>query len=254
VQSGEFRRQVQEVINVQANLTERQKVIAEFWADGPSSEFPPGHWCTIAQYASMRYGLTLDEDVKLFFLVANAVFDASIGAWSTKIHYDYVRPVSAVRHLKAGKKIRAWAGPGRGTAVIDGDAWVPYQIATFRTPPFAEYVSGHSTFSTAAATVLRLFLGTDAFGACATLPPGWSKAEPGVVPARAVELCWDTFSDAAEEAGLSRIYGGIHFRQGNEEGLILGRKVGNEVWRKAQTYFAGAARVTQTSPGSTPQR
>jgi membrane-associated phospholipid phosphatase len=249
VKSGEFRRQVQEVVNTQANLTERQKVIAEYWADGPSSEFPPGHWCTIAQYASMRLGLTLDEDVKLFFVVANAVFDASIGAWAAKIHYDYVRPVSAVRFLKRGQKIRAWAGPGLGTRVIDGAAWVPYQVPTFRTPPFAEYVSGHSTFSAAGATVLRRFLGTDVYGACATIPAGSSKVEPGVVPAQAMELCWDTFSSAAEEAGISRLYGGIHFRQGNEEGLILGRHIGEEVWRKAQTYFDGRAHATVALAG-----
>jgi hypothetical protein len=244
VNSGEFRRQVQEVVNTQASLTDRQKAIAEFWADGPSSEFPPGHWCTIAQYVSMGLGLTLDDDVKLFFVVANAVFDASIGAWSAKIHYDYVRPVSAVRFLKQGQKIRAWAGPGLGTRVIDGEAWVPYQVSTFRTPPFAEYVSGHSTFSAAGATVLRRFLGTDVYGACVTIPAGSSKVEPGVVPAQAVELCWDTFSGAAKEAGISRLYGGIHFRQGNEEGLILGRHIGEEVWRKAQTYFDGRANAT----------
>ena len=241
VKSGEFRRQVQEVINTQARLTDRQKVIAEFWADGPSSEFPPGHWCTIAQDVSRRLGLTLDDDVKLFFLVANAVFDASIGAWSAKIEYDYVRPVSAIRFLKQGQKIRAWAGPGLGTRVIDGEAWVPYQVSTFRTPPFAEYVSGHSAFSAAGATVLRRFLGTDSYGACVTIPAGWSKVEPGLVPAQSMELCWDTFWNAAEEAGASRLYGGIHFRQGNEEGLILGRRVGEEVWRKAQTYFDGRA-------------
>jgi membrane-associated phospholipid phosphatase len=250
VQSGEFRRQVQEVVNTQANLTDRQKVIAEFWADGPSSEFPPGHWCTIAQYVSLQRGLTLDEDVKLFFVVANAVFDASIAAWSAKLHYDYVRPVSAVRFLKAGQKVRGWAGPGQGTAVIEGDAWVPYQLATFRTPPFAEYVSGHSTFSAAGATVLRQFLGNDTFGACATIPAGSSSVEPGSVPAHAVTLCWPTFSAAAEEAGISRLYGGIHFRQANEEGLLLGRHVGGAVWRKAQTYFdgSGGAIIGQAGP------
>jgi len=239
VKSGEFHRQVQEMINIQAKLSDRQKVIAEYWADGPSSEFPPGHWCTIAQYISLRDGHTIDEDVKMFFLVANAVFDAGIAAWTAKIQYDYVRPVSAVRYLKQGKKIRAWAGPGKGTQVIDGDAWVPYQIPTFRTPPFAEYVSGHSTFSMASATVLQLYLGNDDYGQCATFPPGWSKVEPGIAPAREVELCWDTFTQAAEEAGSSRLYGGIHFRQGNEEGLALGRKVGEQVWEKAQEYFSG---------------
>ena len=226
---------------MQAKLTDRQKVIAEYWADGPSSEFPPGHWCTIAQYISMRNGHTLDEDVKLFFLVANAVFDASIAAWTAKIHYDYVRPVSAIRYLKQGKKIRAWAGPGQGTDVIDGGAWVPYQVATFTTPPFAEYVSGHSSFSMAAATVLKRYLGSDEYGQCETFPPGWSKVEPGFAPADEVVLCWDTFTEAAEEAGLSRLYGGIHFSEGNEEGLRLGRKVGQQVWEKAQEYFGGTA-------------
>ena len=237
VQSGEFRRQAQEVINVQARLTDRQKVIAEYWADGPSSEFPPGHWCTIAQYVSRQNGHSLDQDVKLFFLVGNAVFDASIAAWAAKIEYDYVRPVTAVRYLKEGKRVRAWAGPGQGTGGIAGEAWVPYQVPTFRTPPFAEYVSGHSTFSTAAAEVLRRFTGSDAYGECETFPPGWSRVEPGVVPATEVTLCWPTFTAAAEEAGVSRLYGGIHFRQGNEAGLVLGRQVGQQVWDVAQEYF-----------------
>jgi hypothetical protein len=239
VMTGEYRRQAQEVINIQARLTDRQKVIAEYWADGPSSEFPPGHWCTIAQYVSRRDGHSLDEDVKMFFLVANAVFDASIAAWTAKIRYDYVRPVTAIRYLKQGKTIRAWGGPGRGTQVIDGDRWVPYQVATFRTPPFGEYVSGHSTFSTAGATVLRLFTGSDDYGDCAVFPAGWSRVEPGIAPAEELTLCWATFSDAAEEAGISRLYGGIHFRQGNEEGLLIGRKVGEQVWQKAQMYFDG---------------
>lgn len=248
VHSGEFRRQAQEVITIQAQLTDRQKVIAEFWADGPSSEFPPGHWCAIAQDVSRSRGLTLDEDVKLFFLVANAVFDASIGAWAAKIHYDYVRPVSAIRYLKEGKKIRAWVGPGRGTGVINGEAWVPYQVPSFRTPPFAEYVSGHSTFSAAAATVLRRHFGSDVYGACATFAPGSSRVEPGVVPAVAVELCWDSFSAAAEEAGVSRLYGGIHFRQGNEAGLDLGRSIGEQVWQEAQRYFDGSAGAALAVP------
>ena len=238
-ESGAFHRQVQEVIHLQDKLTDRHKVIADYWSDGPSSEFPPGHWCTIAQFVSKRDGHTLDADVRLLFLVANAVLDASIGAWTAKIAYDYVRPVSAVRYLKQGKKVRGWAGPGQGTKVIDGESWMPYQPSNFQTPPFAEYVSGHSTFSMAAATVLKHFAGSDRYGACATFPPGWSKVEPGIAPAREVQLCWDTFSSAAEEAGISRLYGGIHFRQANEEGLAMGRKIGEQVWMKAQQYFQG---------------
>ena len=241
VNSGDWHRQVEELIHIQARLTDRQKVIAEYWADGPSSEFPPGHWCTIAQYVSHRDGHSLDDDVKLLFLVANAVFDASIAAWTAKIRYDYVRPITAVRYVKDGKKIRAWAGPGKGTQVIDGEAWIPYQVASFRTPPFAEYVSGHSTFSAASATVLRLFTGSDTYGDCATFPTGASKVEPGLVPAQPVTLCWKTFTEAAQEAGISRLYGGIHFRQGNLEGQRIGRLVGEQVWATASRYFNGTA-------------
>lgn len=239
IKSGEWRRQVQEVVNIQARLTDRQKVIAEYWADGPTSEFPPGHWCTIAQYVSRRDAHTLDDDIKLFFLVANAVFDASIAAWTTKIRHDYVRPITAVRYVKAGKKVRGWAGPGLGTRVIDGDQWLPYQPANFRTPPFGEFVSGHSTFSMAAATVMRSFVGSDAYGDCTTFSPGSSKIEPGAVPAESVTLCWKSLTEAAEEAGISRLYGGIHFRQANEAGQEMGRLVGEQVWRQAQSLFTG---------------
>jgi hypothetical protein len=115
------------------------------------------------------------------------------------------------------------------------------RVSTFRTPPFAEYVSGHSTFSAAAATVLRLFTGSDTYGDCETVPTGWSKVEPGLVPARPVTLCWRTLTEAAQEAGISRVYGGIHFRQGDLEDRRMGRLVGGQVWATARNYFDGTA-------------
>jgi hypothetical protein len=121
------------------------------------------------------------------------------------------------------------------------------------TPPFAEYPSGHSTFSAAAAEVLRRCTGSDAFGATATIEAGSSHIEPGRVPAGDVTLHWDTFSAAADEAGLSRRYGGIHFRQGDLVGRAVGRRVGARVWRLATAYRDGAA----PRPGShrfTPSR
>src|SRR5205823_2452145 len=131
--------EIDEMVRLSAGLTDEQKVIAEYWADGPGSELPPGHWMLFGQLVSRRDGHTLDQDVKLFFALANAVFDASIVAWDCKRAYDYVRPVTAVHFLFAGKKIRAWAGPYRGTRVIDGAAWEPYQPVTFVTPPFPEF-------------------------------------------------------------------------------------------------------------------
>jgi hypothetical protein len=238
--SGEYQRQVQEVIQLSARLGDREKMIAEYWSDGPLSEQPPGHWNLFAQVVSRRDGHSLDDDVKLFFVLNNALCDASIAAWDAKRHYDYVRPITAIRYLKKRAKIRAWAGPSQGIRVIDGADWMPYQASTFITPPFSEYVSGHSTFSAASAEVLRRFTGSDRFGHSVTLPPGWSKIEPGVTPARPITLEWPTFSAAADEAGISRLYGGIHFRQGDLEGRALGRRVGTAAWERAQAYINGA--------------
>jgi hypothetical protein len=237
---GLYRKQAEELIRISANLGDREKVMAEYWADGPQTVLPPGHFNLFAQYVSLRDGNTFDEDVQLFFILANAVFDAGIAAWDAKNHYDYVRPITAIRFLKKGQKIRAWAGPGLGTRVIDGEAWQPYQPDWFPTPPFSEYVSGHSTFSAAGAEVLKRFTGSDAFGASITISQGALGVEPGV-PARPVTLSWPTFSAAADEAGLSRRYGGIHFADGDLEGRKLGRAVGALAWEKAQGYIEGRA-------------
>jgi PAP2 superfamily len=123
---------------------------------------------------------------------------------------------------------------------MDGASWRPYQLATDPTPPFPEYVSGHSTFSAAAAQILKLFTGSDHFGETVTLPAGSSKIEPGVTPAPLVVLKWETFTAAADEAGMSRRYGGIHFKAADLVGRELGRLVAGEVWSKAQGYFDGS--------------
>ena len=231
--------QAEELVTISARLTDRQKAIAEDWADGPSTVLPPGHWNLFAQMVARRDRQSLDEDVKLFFLVANAVFDAGIASWDCKRVYDYVRPITAIRFLFAGQTIRAWAGPFLGTQDIDGATWLPYQPGTFITPPFAEYVSGHSTFSAAAAEVLRRFTRSDFFGGWVVVREGSSIVEPGLSPRRPILLFWLTFTAAANQAGMSRRYGGIHFRDGDLEGRMLGRRVGARVWDKAQRLFAG---------------
>jgi hypothetical protein len=239
--SEEYLRQAGDVLRLSANLTDRQKVIAEYWADGPNSELPPGHWCLFAHYLSQRDHYTLDQDAKLFFALSNAVFDASITAWDAKRVYNSVRPVTAIHYLFNGQKVRAWAGPGKGTQEIDGGDWQPYQAPTVVTPPFPEYISGHSTFSAAGAEILKRFSGSDLFGASYTAGAGSSKFEPGLVPAADVTLSWQTFSEAADEAGISRRYGGIHFESGDQVGRVLGRQVAAQVWDKAQSYWNGTA-------------
>jgi len=237
---GLFREQAEELIRLSANLTEREKMIVEYWADGPGSVLPPGHFHLFAQYVSRRDGHSLDQDVKLFFVLASAVHDAAIAAWDAKIHYDYVRPITAIRSLKQGQRIRAWAGPGQNVQTIAGEQWRPYQPEWFPTPPFSEYVSGHSTFSAASAEILRRFTGSDHFGAAVLIVEAPLGIEPGL-PSAPVTLSWPTFSAAADEAGLSRRLGGIHFRDGDLEGRKLGRRVAEAVWQRAQQYVEGSA-------------
>ena len=244
--SPEFVAQALELVDISAKLTDEQKVIAEYWADGPRSELPPGHWNLFAQQVVNRDRTgssehDLDRAIKLFFALTNAIFDAGCCAWDNKIAFDSVRPITAIRSLFRGQTITAWAGPGRGTQAIAGENWFPYQPTSFPTPPFAEYSSGHSNFSAAGAEILRLFTGSDRFGGSVTVPRGGSRVEPGLAPARDVTLTWQTFSDAADEAGMSRRYGGIHFTQGDLDARATGRAAARKCWATAETYFDGTA-------------
>jgi len=246
--SDPYRSQANALIELSAGLTDEQKMIAEYWADGPRSELPPGHWDLFAQFVSRRdrhgeHAHGLDSDVKLFFALTNAIFDASICCWDNKRAFDSVRPITAIRYFFQGQHIRAWGGPYRGTQLIKGEDWFPYQASTFPTPPFPEFSSGHSTFSAAGAEILRLFTGSDRFGASVTFPAGGSKFEHGVVPASDLTLTWSTFKEAANQAGLSRRYGGIHFEQADLEGRAGGRLLAQQAWAKATSYFNG-----RTSP------
>lgn len=240
VDQPEYLEQALQVIAYSAALTDQQKVIAEFWADGPSSELPPGHWNLFAQTVSHRDNHSLDQDVKQFFAVSNTVFDTSIAIWGAKVKFDSVRPVTAIHYLFGGQSINAWAGPYLGTQAIPGEAWQPYQASTVVTPPFAEYPSGHSAFSSAAAEALKRFTGSDVFGDTYTEQAGVSRVEPGQVPAADVALSWATFSDAADEAAISRRYGGIHFVDGDVDSRAMGREVAKQDWPVIQYYFGNA--------------
>jgi membrane-associated phospholipid phosphatase len=147
------------VLRDSRELNDRSKSSAAYWWDGLSTELPPGHWCLLAQYVSRRDRHSVDQDAKMFLALTGALLDASIAAWDAKRAYDSVRPITAVRELYRGRTVLAWGGPGRGTRAIRGEDWLPYQPPTVVTPPFAEYVSGHSTFSAASAEVLASFTG-----------------------------------------------------------------------------------------------
>jgi hypothetical protein len=242
--SPEYHAQAQALIDLSAALTDEQKMIAEYWADGPRSELPPGHWNLFAQFVSRRdhhgdHEHGLERDVKLFFALTNAVSDAGCCAWDNKRAFNSVRPITAIRTLFRGRMVRVWGGPYQGTKLIDGATWLPYQPTTFPTPPFPEYSSGHSNFSAAGAEILKRFTRGDRFGASVMLPAGSSRVEPGAVPSSDVTLSWSTFSDAADEAGISRRYGGIHFEQGDLDARATGRIAARLAWQRARAYWEG---------------
>ncbi len=238
-----------EVLNAAAALDPMRKLIVEYWADGPASELPPGHWGLFAQAVSERDRNSIDKDVKMFFAMHNASFDAGIVAWHLKRKYDGVRPITAIRRLRGGQQTFAWGGPSKPNQWIDAGTWTPYNPGSNLTPAFPGWVSGHATFSAASAAVLRAFTGSDYFGFSTTLPANFGRVEPGV-PAVPTTLGYATFSAAANEAAASRLYAGIHFSDDNSVGLVLGDLAGRQAWGKARHLFDGGLIATTTSASS----
>lgn len=275
------------------NLADYGRVIAEYWADGPQSETPPGHWNSLANGVGDRLdfprpiggaGLEVDRlewDVKLYFTLNGAVHDVAVATWGCKREYDYVRPISSIRFLgqngwlpeepglcelisvensgPGGKfeefaghvgenAVRAWAGePADPETQVGGAGWIlaanwlPYQRATFVTPAFAGYTSGHSGFSRAAAEVLAEITGSPFFPeglGSHHVAAGELEFEYG--PSTAITLQWGTYHDAADEAGLSRLFGGIHVAPDDGPGREIGSSCGIDAWELGMQYFDGS--------------
>jgi hypothetical protein len=247
-----FKEQADMIADISACLTDEQKMVAEYFAGMHEEQFPglptPAEykrWITPPAQLS-RVGCEIIEDRELkstpavifLFALSNALLDASIAAWDAKRYYDYVRPDTLIRNVKDNETFNSWGGPGRGTVEIEGEGWQPY----IPTPPFAEYVSGHSTFSSATAEIVKCFFGDGKYEHSITIPIGGSKVEGACVPAPPlcdITLSWTTVDELAEQAGMSRLYGGIHFKDGNLQGRELGKKVAVAVWTKACDYLNG---------------
>ncbi len=283
------------------------RMLAEFWADGPASETPPGHWNTIANdvadtpgFERRLFGMgeELDEltwDVHVYFALNGAVHDAAIAAWELKQVYQTARPITLIRTLAAfgqrsdpaqpsfnsrglplvdnlieviteessapGERhehlaryvgeiaVRGWRGePGdrrnevAGVGWVRALDWIPYQRRTFVTPAFPGFVSGHSTFSRSAAEVMTELTGSAFFpGGLGgyDIQPGWLTFEKG--PSQALRLEFGTYYDAADQAGQSRLWGGIHVRQDDFNGRIIGSQIGMQAVELARTYYDGTA-------------
>jgi len=252
--SDQLKREVDEAMAVNAGLTLEQKAIVEFMRDGPRSTGQSGHWLQFAQDVSRRNRLDLDEDMKLFFAVSNAVFDAFVSCWDAKRFYDTSRPYWWVRIYYEGKTVRGWRGPGLGVGEIAAKDWRPYSPATFVTPPFPGYVSGHAAASGAASKILELFTGSDHFGATANRIAGAltendfdiakmqsqdGRLQRDLPQTKDIVLQLRTFSATAEMAAMSRLWGGYHIRTDNSEGLTLGRRIAEYSWPIYVSYFNG---------------
>jgi hypothetical protein len=237
--------EVEEVARMNADLTDEQKALVEFMRDGPASTGQSGHWLQMALVVSCRDANDLDTDVQMFFAVANTAMDAFIASWESKLYYDTSRPWTLVRHYFGEDLIEGWGGPGEGTVSLEASRWHPYSPAEFPTPPFAGYPSGHSTLSAASAEALRRFTGSDDFGYEVDLMAG-SLTEPGhEIP---VTLTFPSFTETAEAAGISRLYGGYHIAADNVEGLIMGRSVAAHLWPRITGYFNGDAVIEDPLP------
>ena len=280
------------------------RILAEFWADGPNSETPPGHWFTILNYINDHPQLekrfegsgpvidNLEWDIKSYFMLGGAMHDAAVTAWGIKGYYDYIRPISAIRsmclrgqcsdeglpnfdiggvHLipgyieqieagdelagpsdeNVGKiKLKAWRGPDyvsdpvedvAGVGWILAEDWWPYQRPTFVTPPFAGYISGHSTFSRTAAELLTLLTGDPYFpggiGEFEAPQNEFLVFEKG--PSVNAILQWAKYNDASDQCSLSRIWGGIHPPADDIPGRKIGMVLGPNAFNRAKLYFEG---------------
>jgi hypothetical protein len=189
---------------VGSSRTAEQTEIAYFWADGPGTATPPGHWNIIAQDVGTARRNTMQQNARLFALLNIAMADAAICAWDAKYAYNFWRPVTAIRE-----------GDNDRNPATDGD---PAWTSLITTPPFPDYISGHSTFSGAAAAVLSLFYRTPRI-------PFTTQTESEELEEGTVRR-FGGFLEAANEAALSRMYGGIHFRSANEDGLKSGLAIG----------------------------
>jgi hypothetical protein len=267
------------------------RVLAEFWADGPHSETPPGHWNVMANLVADAPGSPrrwrgqgpslspLEWDVKVYLALNGALHDAAIAAWEVKRATSTARPISLVRYaggasllpevpgllevvtaqssapgqrhqgLVPGElAVRAWRGePASPADTVAGvgwralATWVPYQRKSFVTPAFPGFISGHSTFSRAAAEVLTEVTGSPYFpgGLASFTAPAdhFLTFERG--PSVTVELQWATYADAADQAGQSRRWGGIHLEPDDLQGRKVGWAVGRKAVARARWYVEG---------------
>ncbi len=252
----DFPLEVRHVLDVSQSLDDKQKCIAEFWAGGKNTITPPGFWnlFLVSYYSKQSGKSSISDEARAFLVLNSALFQTSIVVWGVKRAHLQARPIQTIRYYYPNETLNYYFGEG-----ISSSLWKPYQPDDFMSPPFPDFISGHSTFSAVGARILSRLIGNNLldldlsidaslapllsplfanptnvedqlFLHCFTIFPRTSSVStPEAYPTKAVQMTYNTWDDMAIEAGVSRIYGGIHYESSNYSGYLLGNKIAKEM-------------------------
>ncbi|MHA4819486.1 vanadium-dependent haloperoxidase [Streptomyces aculeolatus] len=227
---GAYRRSVDEILEASATLTDERKVTAEFFDNKLLGVGLAG------QVAAETRDLDLDGWIHLLAAISVAIYDALIAAWHYKAKYDAPRPFSAVPYVYGDGRVSAWGGPGMGTVDdMPANEWAAY----LSVGDHPEYPSGSTTICAAQAQAARRYFDDDTLDWRQPIPAGSSVVEPGITPAEDVEFHWPTWTDYNRDCGISRLWGGVHFRKTTERSIVFGEQFGDLAHAYVQRHING---------------
>lgn len=250
----DFQNEVSKVYQTSLHLGDKEKCIAEFWAGAKNTITPPGFWNVFLIAYFEKYGASISDDIEArnFLILNTALLQTSIFVWRTKFNHMQARPIQTIRYYYPNDTITYYGGTG-----VSSSLWKPYQPSTFITPPFPDFISGHSTFSAVGARVLSKLIGSNLLNLnlsvdgifmknlsplfsnqqnsedrvylhCINIFPKCSEIDENV-PNKLITLTYNSWDDMALEAGISRIYGGIHYDSSNYAGYLVGNKISEDI-------------------------
>jgi hypothetical protein len=250
----DFQNEVQKVYQTSLTLTDKEKCIAEFWAGAKNTITPPGFWNVFLIAYFEKYGSSMSDDIEArnFLILNTALLQTSIFVWKTKFNHMQARPIQTIRYYYPNDTITYYGG-----TEVSSSLWKPYQPSTFITPPFPDFISGHSTFSAVGSRVLSKLIGNNLLNLnlsidgtfmknlsplfsnqnnsedriylhCINIFPKCSEIDENV-PNKLITLTYNSWDDMALEAGVSRIYGGIHYDSSNYTGYLVGNKISEDI-------------------------
>lgn len=233
----DYKEQADAVLEVSANLTDEQKLMAELFDNKIVS--------LGLSYIHLGRELNLSpaDMARGYFVKVAAALDSSIVIWQEKARYDAVRPFSAIRHIYGDDPVRAWAGPGAGAAEIPASAWQSYLPEA----DHPEYPSGSTCGCYATAQAVRRFTGSDELNWSVSYPAGASRIEPGLTPARDLTLHFATWTDFAENCGQARVWAGVHFPAAVEASAAICSRFGDYAYDYYAALMDGSAPLREAA-------